>query len=665
MSKPKSAVTPPRDLVERFDAAFDAALDRSASPSTKADLGISDVSSQSGQAKPGPASRKLPGRLSPSVKAAKALPNKDQNAKAKPGARVVKKAIAKPEPKAKLGKRPKRESMADPGEPARPEKPVPKARAARLPRRRGLSVVVAKGGEVHIRHLAEAPVAQQTSPAPLSSTDEATGEVASERRVLCGYFTELDLSVALSDDNKPVWIQIAKVGRFEGHPSGPFVLTPETFDEICRNFLEVDGGRVAFDFEHASEVDPTEGTIPERGAPAQGWIHQLDNRGPSGLWGLVEWLEPARSYIREKKYRGVSPAIRFNARHPNTGKNIGARLTSAALTNKPFLRGMAPVTARDDQPKEARMGSGNRCYSSNEYMPLLRQAMGMHSMATARECGEHLGRLRELYAACGGDLSQPFQGVDLSSALRSLRDLMQMPMGATIDDLFEVVEEMIEEALEEHVEDFHTTASDGVSGTDTEGEEPEGATMADRENSVALTDAQNKVRELEKLLSDRESKAAELGLRLKDVEGRAEKAEAEVVSLRDQLSKRDEKDRAARVEEAFSTYKDRKNLTDADKEGMLLVLTSNPATFERMYPKVEAGQRHLMSDLSGARPDSAGQPSQTTTAQANAGAQGSVQSTKDAPRSVNLRDAARALAAAKGISLDQAQLILLRSQAAR
>ena len=101
-----------------------------------------------------------------------------------------------------------------------------------------------------------------------------------------------------------------------GHPAGSFALNPSVFADICRNFADVDRGQVAFDFEHASEMEPTDGTTLQVGAPAQGWIRQLDNRGLLGLWALVEWLEPARTYIREGKYRHVSPAIRFNARHP-------------------------------------------------------------------------------------------------------------------------------------------------------------------------------------------------------------------------------------------------------------------------------------------------------------------------------------------------------------
>lgn len=144
-----------------------------------------------------------------------------------------------------------------------------------------------------------------------------------------------------------VWIQLCKVGRFKGHVAGEFQLTPKEFSEIVRNFKATANQRVPIDFEHASEAPETDGSIPYAGAPAQGWIVDLDNRGQSGLWGLVEWGDLARSYIRDGKYMYISPAIRFGARDRVTAEPIGAKLTSAGLTNQPFLDGMQALAAKD------------------------------------------------------------------------------------------------------------------------------------------------------------------------------------------------------------------------------------------------------------------------------------------------------------------------------
>jgi hypothetical protein len=148
------------------------------------------------------------------------------------------------------------------------------------------------------------------------------------------------------DNKELVTIQIASCGSFKGHPAGPFELTPEVFAECCKNFDLA----VPADFEHVSEADPTSGSIPTNGAPAIGWVRRLYNRGLAGLWASVEWLEPAKTLIKEGRYRFISPCVRFGCRDRITGKPVGARLSSIAVVNTPFLRDLAPLTARDHAP---------------------------------------------------------------------------------------------------------------------------------------------------------------------------------------------------------------------------------------------------------------------------------------------------------------------------
>jgi hypothetical protein len=162
-------------------------------------------------------------------------------------------------------------------------------------------------------------------------------------------------AVQLSDvdvADKPVWIQIAKTGTFAGHHSGPFTLNEKVFGEVIANFKATENRSIIVDFEHASEADETSGSIPTSGAPAQGWVTDIRSSG-GNLFGLVDWLEPARTYIREGKYKWISPGIRFACKDQVTGRQIGARLTSVALVGRPFLDGMRPVTAKDTAPATA------------------------------------------------------------------------------------------------------------------------------------------------------------------------------------------------------------------------------------------------------------------------------------------------------------------------
>jgi hypothetical protein len=170
-------------------------------------------------------------------------------------------------------------------------------------------------------------------------------------------------SVNFDSSDKPKWIQIAYEGEWKGHHTGAFRLTREHFDECVKNLhahpaYEPGGASdvVPFDFDHASEIGATSGSKPLTGSPAQGWVRELEVRtGPDGkaqLWSLTNVLEPARTYLREKKLKWVSAAIWFNAVDHVTNDNIGAMLTSVAWTNKPFLRAL-PAIAANLQPHTA------------------------------------------------------------------------------------------------------------------------------------------------------------------------------------------------------------------------------------------------------------------------------------------------------------------------
>jgi phage I-like protein len=156
-------------------------------------------------------------------------------------------------------------------------------------------------------------------------------------------------SVAITMAAEPVSrsaIQIARPGDFKGHPQGGFVMDGETFAGIIRNFESSRNRRVPVDYEHATEMVSAPGVL-QHGAPAVGWVTSLEVRGDD-LWATVEWCDPAAvEAIRSGRYAYCSPAIVFGAIDPESGESIGARLTSVALTNRPFLDGMEPVTARD------------------------------------------------------------------------------------------------------------------------------------------------------------------------------------------------------------------------------------------------------------------------------------------------------------------------------
>ncbi len=397
-------------------------------------------------------------------------------------------------------------------------------------------------------------------------------------------------------DDGPRWIQVAKVGTFRGHPAGPFDLNPGIFEQIVDNFRKTVNQRIPIDFEHATEEPCANGSIPVLGAPAQGWILELDNRGADGLWGLVRWMEPARTYIREGKYRFFSPAIRFGSKDRVTGQPIGARMTSGALTNNPFLDGMLPVAAKD-RPGGSMLNQ--RLANMNTFFPALRSALRLGESATAAECKAEVGRLRE--HAENADPNMVALGFDLKPYMTDLRALMNVPAHMTFGDLLDAIEEMIDEAIIDHEDEYHANSSDNNGATTTM---TNNVNMTDTDPAalVALNDKLNA--EVKRLgddkaamgvrLKDAEDRNAMLELQLKDARVAADNAKAENAKLAEQIRLRDESDLARKVDTAFLTYKDVKRLTDEDKRGMLVIAKNDPEQFDKMYPLVPANQADLL-----------------------------------------------------------------------
>lgn len=154
--------------------------------------------------------------------------------------------------------------------------------------------------------------------------------------------TSLCLSATLAAGGKK-WVRIAYPGTFKGHAAGTFSLTAEVFGQVVRNFRERNLP-VPIDVNHASE-DPNQNWRVEV-ASSHGFTRALEVRN-SELWGELEVYEPALSAVRSGKLPYLSPAIRFGARHPETGADIGARLTSVALCAQPFLARQKPLELSD------------------------------------------------------------------------------------------------------------------------------------------------------------------------------------------------------------------------------------------------------------------------------------------------------------------------------
>ena len=407
-----------------------------------------------------------------------------------------------------------------------------------------------------------------------------------ERAFYDGEGVALADAAAANVDAGPVWIQLAKSGAFAGHPAGPFELNEKVFGEIIANFTATKNRRVAIDYEHASESDPTSGSVPIMGAPAQGWIVDLAIRD-TNLWALVEWLPQARDQIRGGQYKFISPAIRFNSRDRVTGKPVGARLTSAGLTNTPFLDGMAPLAAKDSAP-------------AGDKVAQLKAVLGLHALASTDEARARLVRLRD---ACAESPDGTLSGVDLDDYLEPLGAIAGVADGCTVSALLDAVDTMLEGT------NPTTTAAMAA--------KQEVTTMAEDTQAIALKDAQKKASELEVSLKDANEKTIKAELTLKDATAKIDATEKVIADASAALSLKDGETLPAAIkriaDENAKLLKDKTDREEADlvadvdrtivhyklsaekKTDLLELARGARAAFNRMYPPLTDAEARLLS----------------------------------------------------------------------
>lgn len=155
----------------------------------------------------------------------------------------------------------------------------------------------------------------------------------------------LDLAPVRFGDGIPqVRLPIACIGTWV-KGGQRFSITFDDFSEIYANWQKRNAD-IVVDYEHASEIPGISLGGP---VPAAGWIKAIvpPQSVDRFLYADVEFTDLARSLIGTQQIRYVSPAINWGAKDKVTGKPQGTTLTSLALTNRPFLEDIPPLTLSD------------------------------------------------------------------------------------------------------------------------------------------------------------------------------------------------------------------------------------------------------------------------------------------------------------------------------
>lgn len=157
------------------------------------------------------------------------------------------------------------------------------------------------------------------------------------------------IPILLSDvaGEVPEWVQIVRVGKWKHETAGNFEITEDTLLSFQKNFVDnVLGVDIMLDYAHDNQHE------------AAAWFKELQIRDKTSLWGKVDWTKVGAAKVGGKEYRYLSADFHFDYQDNESGKKYGPTLKGAALTNRPFVKRMAPtvmlteVTEGDDMATE-------------------------------------------------------------------------------------------------------------------------------------------------------------------------------------------------------------------------------------------------------------------------------------------------------------------------
>lgn len=206
----------------------------------------------------------------------------------------------------------------------------------------------------------------------------------------------------------PSRIMIIPWGEVET-TQGTFTMDRAAADRIVEA-LKAHGVDIPVDREHATVGGKF--TPPDGSAPAMAWIKSLEIVEGDGVYANVEWTPKGKEHVESKEYRYLSPTIV----HRKSDHAV-MRLHSVALTNKPAIVGMKPITNKEDVMT-----------FNEDLLERSRWFLNLPTTATETEIMEHfeklLVQLRELAGVSAN--------TDQQGTLAALKEKLKGPAPSTL-----------------------------------------------------------------------------------------------------------------------------------------------------------------------------------------------------------------------------------------
>lgn len=165
------------------------------------------------------------------------------------------------------------------------------------------------------------------------------------------YLVDLN-KVTLSDSETPSsWIHAMTKGKYDHVVYGEIDFSDERLQRFAQSVKQ-----------KVRDIDPDiDYDHKARSGDAAGWVKDAEVRS-DGLYLYVEWTANAAKKIKAKEYRYFSPEFVDEWVHPKNGTKFQDVLNGGAITNRPFLKDLAPLNLSEmlldeevvDDPEEGK-----------------------------------------------------------------------------------------------------------------------------------------------------------------------------------------------------------------------------------------------------------------------------------------------------------------------
>jgi Mu-like prophage I protein len=142
--------------------------------------------------------------------------------------------------------------------------------------------------------------------------------------------------ITFSDPKNPKRgkLQALKVGKFEHAFYGDIEFTERRFENFKKNFdTRVRGIDIDIDYDHKMD--------PAKGAKAAGWLSEITH-DKEAMYFTIDFTDDAMASIKKGEYRYFSAEVMDKWRDAS-GKDFEDVISGGGLTNRPFIKGMAPI----------------------------------------------------------------------------------------------------------------------------------------------------------------------------------------------------------------------------------------------------------------------------------------------------------------------------------